>query len=161
MLILAIDPGNIESGYVLMCDRYQPIMHGKEENGELLRKIATLQYDTLVVEMIASYGMAVGKTVFETCVWIGRFQQEALRAGHGTEFVFRKEEKMNLCGSMAAKDANIRVALIDRFAKTANGKGTKKEPDFFYGFANDEWMAFAVGATWMDKYKEGQRAKAD
>ena len=35
-----------------------------------------------------------------------------------------KEEKMNLCGSMKAKDSNIRQALIDRFGEV----GTKKNP---------------------------------
>ena len=70
----------------------------------------------------------------------------------------RGEEKINLCGSAQAKDANIRQALIDRFARTANGKGTKKEPDFFYGFAADAWQAYACGVTWMDKMKEGQNA---
>lgn len=74
--------------------------------------------------MIASYGMPVGKEVFETCLWIGRFTELAILQGIDVEYIYRKEEKMNLCQSMKAKDSNIRQALIDRFGVV----GTKKSP---------------------------------
>lgn len=74
--------------------------------------------------MIASYGMAVGKEVFETCVWIGRFIEIARLRKIEVEYIYRKDEKMNLCQSMKAKDSNIRQALIDRFGEV----GTKKNP---------------------------------
>ena len=82
------------------------------------------EYDLLVIEMIANYGMAVGKTVFDTCVWIGRFIEIAEHRHTETEYIYRKDEKMNICHSMKAKDSNIRQALIDRFGKV----GTKKNP---------------------------------
>ena len=151
-MILAIDPGNIESAYVLMDSKtYKPVEFGKISNTQMLMKIIELKYDKLVVEMIASYGMAVGASVFETCVWIGRFIQA--RNCPDFEYIYRKEEKINLCNSMKAKDSNIRQALIDRFAKFdfKNGKGTKDNKDFFYGFKKDIWAAFAVGCTFLDK----------
>ena len=155
MTILAIDSGNEESAYVLMdSETYKPIEFGKVGNPLMLIKMNELKYDKLILEMIASYGMPVGASVFETCVWIGRFIQN--RKCPDFEYIYRKEEKMNLCNSMKAKDSNIRQALIDRFAQFdfKNGKGTKGNKDFFYGFSKDVWSAFAVGVTYLDKQNE-------
>lgn len=145
-MILAIDPGNIESAYcVIDKQTYKPIEFGKIDNELLLIKLSELKYDDLVIEMIASYGMPVGKEVFETCVWIGRFIQ--IRTSPSYSYVYRKEEKINLCNSMKAKDSNIRQALIDRFGEV----GTKKNQGWFYGFKADIWSAYAVGITYLDR----------
>lgn len=169
-MILAIDPGNIESGIVVIRERdLKPLVAEKITNEELLDNLLMDRYERLeeteyishvAIEMIASYGMAVGKSVFETCVWIGRFIQ-ALENNYyndSLKFIYRKDEKMNLCHSMKAKDSNIVQALIDRFApNTPNkGKGTKKEPGWFYGFKKDIWQAYAVGVTYYDLYMKGE-----
>ena len=168
-MILAIDPGNEQSGVVLIRERdLKPIVAEKITNEELLDNLLMDRYERLeesecinhvAIEMIASYGMAVGQSVFETCVWIGRFIQ-ALEDNYyndSLKFIYRKDEKMNLCGSMKAKDSNIVQALIDRFApNTPNkGKGTKKEPGWFYGFKKDIWQAHAVAVTYYDMYLNG------
>ena len=155
MIVLAIDPGNIESAYVLMDEHYKPLKFGKVPNADMRIIITELETENFLkgfssggqiitaIEMVASYGMAVGKEVFETCVWIGRFTELATRY----TYIYRKDVKMNLCGQTRAKDSNIRQALIDRFAKhdLKNGKGTKGNQDFFYGFKADIWSAYAVG----------------
>ena len=108
--------------------------------------------------MIAGMGMTVGQEVFDTCVWIGRFWQTVLwQTGYGPTRIFRREEKLDLCGSLSAKDANIRQALVDRYApgQPNFGKGTKKDPGFFYGFSADMWAAMAVATTYFDKYIKG------
>lgn len=154
-MILAIDPGNTESAYCFIDEKtYKPIKFAKTHNDNILKIIKEETYNKLIVEMIASYGMAVGKEVFDTCVWIGRFIQENnFHENRNHEYIYRKEEKINLCGSMKAKDSNIRKALIDRFATFdfKNGKGTKKQNDWFYGFSKDIWSAYAVGITYLDK----------
>lgn len=161
-MILAVDPGNLQSAYCIIDKQtYKPIEFGKIDNNELRTKMCEdLRFypiESFVIEMIASYGMAVGKEVFDTCVWIGRFI-ETFKCPF-TYYIYRKEEKLNLCGSMKAKDSNIRQALIDRFATFdfKNGKGTKKQQDIFYGFSKDIWAAYAVGITWLDKQKETEK----
>lgn len=163
-MILAIDPGNVESAYVLVEDDLSRVVEkGKVENFELVDIILRIKdehssLEHIAIEMIASYGMAVGKTVFETCVWIGRFIQ-LIRIEFGVEadLIYRSEEKMCLCHSMKAKDSNIRQALVDIYApNTPNGgKGTKKSPGYFYGFKSDIYSALAVAHTYKKKYLDG------
>ena len=152
--ILAIDPGNIQSGYVMVEHDGEEIRRvleaGKIENPAVTDMLDRKLYANCIdvaIEMIAGMGMTVGQEVFDTCVWIGRFWQT----------IFRREEKLDLCGSLSAKDANIRQALVDRYApgQTNFGKGTKKDPGFFYGFSADMWAAMAVAVTYFDKYIKG------
>lgn len=157
MRIMAIDPGNIESAYVIM-DGYKPVSFEKVRNEDLLfylRQIDQLPNppERTVIEKVASYGMAVGKEIFDTCIWIGRFTEASFAE---VDYIYRMEEKKNLCHDSRAKDTNIRQALIDRFAAhdLKNGKGTKDHPDWFYGFKADIWASYAVGVTWLDKQKE-------
>jgi hypothetical protein len=95
----------------------------------------------IAIEMIASYGMAVGADVFQTCVEIGRFVEVA---GEHVSLVFRRDVKMHLCGSARAKDANIRQALLDRLGPV----GTKKAPGPLYGVKSHIWAALAVAVTY-------------
>jgi hypothetical protein len=133
--ILAIDPGPAESAYVLLGEDLKPLEFGKLENENIKSQIQRLlrlhnivgESIAVAIEMVASYGMPVGAEVFETCVWVGRFVEIAEEIGSLTQFIYRKEVKMNLCGSLKAKDGNIRQALIDRFGVV----GTKKNPGGF------------------------------
>lgn len=154
-MILAIDPGNKESAYVVIDELLRPVVFGKCHNEVLLEKIYNKEYKDqahAAIEMIASYGMAVGKEVFETCVYIGQLKEALYNTSYPRlEFIYRKDEKMNLCGSMKAKDSNIIQALKDRFGD----KGTKANPGWFYGFSKDIWQAYAVGVTYYDLYVKG------
>lgn len=163
MNILAIDPGSTHSGWVVMdAETLKPLYSDKSPNADLIANIYTGGFlfghdiEKAAIEMVASYGMAVGKDVFDTCVWIGRLYEAISQFGIDVDFIYRKDEKLTICGSMKAKDSNIRRALIDRFAKhdMKNGKGTKANPDWFYGFKADIWQAYAVGVTWSDMQKE-------
>lgn len=153
MKLFVIDPGNVQSAFVVVDESYAVHYKEKNENQAVLEWMQGFYPDKVVIEKIASYGMAVGREVFDTCIWIGRFTQAAIALGIPVEYIFRHEEKLAICHSPTAGDTNIRRALIDRFAKhdLKNGKGTKKNPDFFYGFKADIWAAFAVAVTFLDK----------
>lgn len=148
-LILAIDPGNVQSAYVLIRDDCSVVAKGILPNKELLCLIPTHPNDVhFVIEMVASYGMAVGETVFETVFWIGRFYEAAKK--HKRTRIKRLDIKTHICHDSRAKDTNIRQALIDRFGEV----GTKKEPGWFYGFKSDIWAAYALAVTYADKNTE-------
>lgn len=149
--ILAVDPGNERSAYALLeAGSLRPIAAAIVPNDELLHIIAGNQFiekevTDFAIEMVASYGMAVGAEVFETVFWIGRFYAAADQYAARYR-IKRMDVKMHLCHNSRAKDTNIRQALIDRFG----GVGTKKTPGWFYGFKADIWAAYAVGVTFAE-----------
>lgn len=159
MRILAIDPGNIESGVALIDSAAcEPLAVEKINNCDLRAKLLNGAYaaDFIAIEMIASYGMPVGREVFDTCIWIGRFEECAGMTD--LDYVFRRDVKLHLCGQSRAKDSNILQALVDRFAPCApnRGKGTKAHPGWFYGFNADIWQAYALAVTVADRLEGRQ-----
>lgn len=158
MMILAIDPGNVLSAYVLVGDKMQVLNKGKLANKDVekvLYKALQIPHLEVVCESINSYGMSVGREVFDTCKQIGRFEYMCDLARNKMHYVARKDEKLAICMSPNANDSTIRRALIDKYAKhdLKNGKGTKKNPDWFHGFSGDMWQAFAVAETYNEMKK--------
>lgn len=141
MNIIAIDPGTEQSA-ILQWNGEQLGNPAIIPNKELLSALWAIPVgDSVVIEMIASYGMAVGKEVFETCVWIGRFYERASHQGKiPIRLIYRRDVKLHLCHSARAKDPNIRQALIDRFGTP----GTKKAQGVTYGIKSHLWAAFAL-----------------
>lgn len=165
-MILGIDPGNKGTAFCMIDeeDGCRPVDFLKESNEYLEDGFKSMAYRfryvkkqklEVAIEMVASYGMPVGAEVFDTCVWIGRYIEIFKHFGYEPILIYRKDEKMALCNSMKANDATIKQALVDRFAAGVpnHGKGSKKEPGFFYGFKADVWAAFAVAVTCADKLK--------
>jgi len=158
MRILAIDPGNTESGYALIdSSNCRAIAIGKKENHTLREMICGGQFsdvDQVSIEMVKSYGMPVGATVFETCVWIGRFLEllGGNTVGPDVNLIYRGDVKLHHCHTSGAKDSNVIQALIDRFASGVRnrGKGTVAAPGWFYGFKADIWQAYALAVYTAD-----------
>ena len=154
--ILAIDPGTAQSAWLVWATGVDSFVErfGIVPNDELLDSLrrGSTGADVVVIEKIESYGMAVGREIFETVHWSGRFTE----AASPTPVVQlpRRAVKLAICGNARAKDANIRVALLDRFGGPA-AKGTKAAPGPLYGIANDVWAALAVAITYAEQ--EGTR----
>lgn len=74
-MILAIDPGTTESAFVLW-DGQRAVECGFHNNDEILRVVESSGGCglRLAIEQVRSYGMAVGKEVFDTVHWCGRFR---------------------------------------------------------------------------------------
>ncbi|RMH26835.1 MAG: hypothetical protein D6692_08545 [Planctomycetota bacterium] len=165
--VFAIDPGPRKSG-VVWWDGSGIREHATLSLPGLRERLEFFAYEAplhgaayVVIERIACYGMAVGEDVLETCVITGHLLEHCMALEIPTWRIPRRDVKMHVCGTMRAKDSNIMQALVDRFADTEQhgrlGKGTKKNPGFFFGFKSDEWAAFALAVTaydlkpWHDK----------
>lgn len=157
MAIIAIDPGN-EKSAVIVFDGERIVNKLYAENADVLHQLRMWENRSpLVIEMIASYGMAVGAEVFGTCVWVGRFMQEY--GPERTSLMFRLKVKQHLCHDSRAKDGNIRQAIIDRFGGKDKAIGKKHSPGPLFGISGDLWAALAVAITWWDQAKiEGKIA---
>ncbi|MFY1852395.1 hypothetical protein ACOTBX_10425 [Achromobacter xylosoxidans] len=148
---LAVDPGPVESGWCLMVGNHV-MQSGVLPNAEVLDLLtgSESKFAALAIEMIASYGMPVGREVFETCVWIGRFVQ-AWHDPESVRLVYRKDVKMHLCGTTKAKDGNVRQAIIDLYPASGGGAtpqiGTKAKPGPLYGVSSHAWPAIGVALT--------------
>lgn len=169
--VLGIDPGTTETAYCLcevsdtLCSCSLKIQQfakvSNEEMVEILEEIicyclleTKIEQLDIAIEHLESYGMAVGKTTFETAYFIGRLTEICRRYDLQVNRIYRHEEKNLICHSVKANDATIKRALIDTFAKYPDvnyGKGSKKEPDYFYGFKADCWSAFAICYTYLRK----------
>jgi hypothetical protein len=143
MRCLAIDPGNKKSAYVVVSfEGRDPLSweieaHAKIDNEDLLDLLSEFALDFSVIEMISSYGFKVGDEVFETCRWIGRFEQELSSFGRPPFVVKRIDVKIHVSGSVTANDSAIR-SIMHRIW-----------PDS--GLANDEWQAAAVAVCAIEQ----------
>lgn len=144
-MLIAIDPGSASSAFVLWDGR--SVLRAEHVHNDRLREILKQTLDKhpveVAIEMIASYGMAVGADVFATCVEIGRMVEVVSSHDYEPIMVFRKDVKLNLCRSVRANDSNIRQALIDKYGVV----GTKKSPGPLYGVSSHLWAALAVADT--------------
>lgn len=149
-ITVGIDPGPRESAYVVW-DGTRVIESGDLPNGKLAEYLDSASDGvTVACEWIESFGMAVGREVFETVFAIGMFSQHAV-----LRLVPRRDVKLHLCASPRAKDGNIRQALIDRFGVV----GTKKNQGPLFGISSHRWAALAIAVTAHDLAVTDHEAK--
>jgi hypothetical protein len=154
MIVLGLDPGTTETGWVLW-EQVKAFPGEVDQRGkgpnEAVLSIAREGADLVVIEQFKCYGNAVGDETLAAVRWSGRFEQVAIEGGAEVLFLPRKTVVTHLCGNPRAKDGNVRQALIDRLGPP----GTKKKPGPTHGIANDMWSALALCIVGLD-IKEGR-----
>lgn len=159
MLIFAIDPGTKESGVVIAAFGegefgIKILEKGVFQNEKVRDMLITWNgVDAVACEEIRSYGMSVGQTTFDSCRWIGRFEE----LSHNLSLPFFMYPRKGtggvcqvICLDSRAKDGNIKQALIDRFSlpgKPAVGTKGQKNIGPLYGVTKHAWSALAVATT--------------
>jgi hypothetical protein len=151
MTLYGLDPGTTQSA---ICWPDIPVVLGRiEENGGLLRYLRsryTVQQSIapiLVIEQIECMGMAVGREVFETVCWAGRFCEAWEAHGWPVVWLTRRAVKLHLCGTSRAKDTNVRQALLDRYG----GKAATKKGGPLFGMKSHLWSALALAVTYRER----------
>jgi hypothetical protein len=145
MLILGIDPGPGESAYCLVDRHYRVVAAGKVPMERLIAGIRCSPPAQVAIESIQSYGMAVGRSVFDTCFVIGRIQQACDDRGIPCTLYPRPEYTRRICGVGKVNDAVLRQALLLRF-----GGDRKGEPLHGLKGCSDKRSAFAVAVYHID-----------
>ena len=130
--IIAIDPGSETSGLVHMAiDKRElyglKLLHtdGKMPNDDVLKYIKDNADGTCWVPMETPRcsGMPMAGQTMHVLIFIGRicqmieteFNDKTCGPSVDWTMVYRPDVKINMCGSMRAKDANVNQALRDRF----------------------------------------------
>lgn len=137
----------MKSGFVII-DNSALMESGNLCNHKLLKLLGDFTEPTLLgIESIASFGRGVGSNIFNTCIWIGRFQQ-AWYDPEGVFLIKRKTIVTGLTGSPKSGDSQVRRHLLRLYEPIGGGKipqiGIKKQKGPLYGISSHSWQALAV-----------------
>jgi hypothetical protein len=115
--IFAVDAGSEKSAFVIFNPLTQCIESmGIEANADLLRTlVAPMHVSVFAFEKLTPYGFPVGKEVFETIEWNGRFRQAAERHNVTVFPVTRKACVVHHTRRSTGGDKEIRASMIARF----------------------------------------------
>lgn len=148
MRIIGVDPGPLESAYVI----WDGARIEQMDNVENLALVTALRDwprrtipDFCVIEQIRGQGVPAGNALFDTTWWSGRFYQAwgACRIMLPRDVVVRHFGY----GGAGSRDAAVTAALTERLG----GKGTKKAPGVLYGVSGHLWAALAVAVCYWDR----------
>ncbi len=153
MTVIGLDPGTHESAIVifngLTVERHEILPNADVLDS--LRLADAVTGSVLVLEQVESFGMPVGREVFETVFWTGRFAEAW--SPRRFERMPRRIVKQHLCHTARATDANISQAIIDRFGPGRDkAVGKKRTPGPLFGIKSHCWAALAVAITWFDQH---------
>jgi hypothetical protein len=155
MEILAIDPGETESHYVIWNGKQvsEAWSGSNEALLEILRKKAeNMRHLFVVVEGFNARGQRLGQDSVNTIEWYARFFQcvQGAAGKAACSIVRRNAVKKHLLGQINGDNTAIRMVLLDRFGP----KPTKVKPNKVYGdikLKDHQWQAFALAVTVLDR----------
>lgn len=159
--VIGIDPGTEQSAFLLLGSDGKPMTHGIYGNAELLEFLAhnaprttwvTESSVILAIEWVSFYGGEIhaGSETFDTCRWVGRFQQ-AWNDDARCVLIPRRHVRGELCGTQNAGDKEVRAVLIDRYGGKNKAIGKIKSKGPLYGIKSHIWSALAVAVTLQDR----------
>ena len=152
-MILGIDPGPVESAYCYVAREFEVRTAGKVDNDILISDFLKIDpaIREVAIESIQSYGMMIGRSVFDTCYMIGRIIQVCRDRGIPCSLYPRPEYARRICGVGKVNDAVLRQSLLLRF-----GGDKKGEPLFALKGNSDKRSAFAVAVYHIDVSTRGK-----
>lgn len=161
MITLGIDPSDTKHAWAVYDSDTQAVLaHGRDWlNDDWALPWDWKNCDMVAIEMVASYGMAAGASLFDTCVKIGQlvaFMHAWFRAEE-VRLITRIEVKKQITGRTNAKDSNIRQALLDMWG----GVQATKKGQPLHGIAGDTWAALAVAVAASRPSVEWYRTAAE
>lgn len=144
MIVLAIDPGNGQSG-VVRFDGKRVLFAGVIENPDVLRIIADDRSDVLAIELFVATNQRLGNESIETIHWGGRFHQSS---GDPDSVVLVPRYQVKKALGLGHRDGDKQVNA--RLAEVVGPKGTKGNPGPCYGVSSHSWAALGVAyAAWQ------------
>ncbi|MEO8679236.1 MAG: hypothetical protein ABI665_09335 [Vicinamibacterales bacterium] len=151
---MAIDPGYRESAFLLY-DGTRILEHGIKDNEALLLGLQTwssgaiIKAVLVIEEMQIFAGHGVGKEVFDSVFWSGRFAQAW--TPRPFDRLLRSRVRAHL-GASRGGDAAVRQSLIERFGPyKEDAIGTKLKRGPLYGITKHSWSALAIAVTYCDQ----------
>lgn len=138
MIVLAIDPGPIQSGIVRF-DGERALFAGVLPNEDVLGIIADDNSDVLAIEKFMASGQSLGNESLDTVRWEERFR---LASGEPEMVVMipRRDVKRALGLSQRHGDKDVNAKL----AELIGPKGVKASPGPMYGVTSHARAAMAV-----------------
>lgn len=141
--ILAIDPGNGQSG-VVRYDGSRVLFAGNIENADVLKIIADDVSDVLAIELFVATNQRLGNESIETIHWGGRFHQ-ASGDPDSVLLIPRLQVKKALGLNQRHGDSDVNAALL----QVVGPKGTKADPGPCFGVSSHAWAALGVAYAAM------------
>jgi hypothetical protein len=160
MKIIAIDPGTVQSAFVSwdtetdafvdVQDEFRlGLVPNKDLHMEAFYLLMNVQPDLIAIEMVQSYGLTVGRTTFETVLFVGKLTEKFHNCY--TEYNCLREFSIKYYGRPTIKaqvggkkDSEVRASLRLRY-------GEAKKGEKLYGVKKDIWSALAVAAALTER----------